>query len=49
MKCKYFLPWVVTSRGETNDACVNDEKRTIKQCQFWNRPVDCPEFKEKTK
>lgn len=30
--CKNFLPWVVTSRGERNDYCVDKEKRTMKYC-----------------
>lgn len=47
MRCKYYLPWVETSRGEIDDACVNSEKRTIKQCCYWNAPEFCPEFKEK--
>ena len=47
MICKYYLPWVETSRGEIDDACVNEEARTIKQCSYCTHPLDCPEFKEK--
>ena len=47
MRCKYYLPWVETSRGEIDDACVNNEARTIKQCHYWHDPEHCPEFKEK--
>jgi hypothetical protein len=46
MRCRYYLPWVETSRGEIDDACVNNEKRTIKQCPFFNRPEECPEFEQ---
>ena len=49
MKCKYYLPWVETSSGELNDACVNNEKRTIKSCCYWNDPEHCPEYKENQK
>ena len=49
MRCKYFLPWVETSKGEINDACVDNEKRTIKQCNHCNHPEECPEFKEEKK
>jgi len=49
MRCKYYLPWVETSRGEIDDACVNNERRTIKQCCYCKDPEKCPEFKEKEK
>jgi len=42
--CKFFLPWVETSRGEICDACVNNEKRTIRQCEHTHRPEDCPDY-----
>lgn len=45
--CKYYLPWVNTSREEINDACVNNEKRTIKRCDHWNKPEACPDYKTK--
>lgn len=44
-KCKFFLPWIETSQGETNRVCVNEEKRTIKRCNQFNHPERCPEFK----
>ena len=49
INCKYYLPWVVTSIGEIDDACVNNEKRTIKQCDHWRKPEACPDFKRMTK
>lgn len=49
MSCKYYLPWTTTSQGEIDDACVNNEKRTIKQCPYWRCPENCPEFKEEEK
>ncbi len=44
-RCKFFLPWVETSKGEVNHACVNNEKRTIKVCDQFNHPERCAEFK----
>lgn len=49
--CKYYLPWAVVantfSQEEINDACVNNEKKTIKHCAFCeNRRCECPEFEE---
>ena len=46
MICKYYLPLVETSRGEINDACVNEEARTIKHCCYSQDPEHCPEFSE---
>lgn len=44
MICKYYLPWTTTSTGEINDACVDNEKRTIRQCEFTRCPEGCPKF-----
>ena len=49
MRCKYYLPWTTTSHGEINDACVNNEARTIKHCHYWRDPENCPEYKEEEK
>ena len=51
MNCKHYLPWtVVCSLGcgqqEIDDACVNNEKRTIKQCEHTRNPEACPEFQK---
>lgn len=32
--CKYYRPWQDTSRGEINDVCVDDEKRTMQKCDW---------------
>ena len=45
--CKYYSPWVTTSRGEIRDACVDDERRRIKQCDHLNHPEECPDYKER--
>ena len=47
--CKHFLPWCVTcsmgaGQHEINDACVNNDKRTIKHCDHTRKPEDCPEY-----
>ena len=52
MNCKHYLPWAVTystgaGQHEINDACVNNEKRTIKACCFCRHPEQCPEYKKK--
>ena len=46
-RCKFFLPWVETSSGEINRACVDEEKHTIRRCSQYNHPERCPEFKMK--
>lgn len=30
--CPKFQPWCGTSKGEIDEACVDNEKRTIKRC-----------------
>ena len=30
--CPKYQPWTSTSKGEINDACIDREKRIIKQC-----------------
>lgn len=46
MNCKYYRPWVGTSKGEVTDACVDDEERTIRKCDYtlrhgcWRHPLD---------
>ena len=30
--CPLFLPWIGTNRGESEDVCLDKEKRTIKPC-----------------
>jgi hypothetical protein len=32
--CKYYRPWQDTSRGEINDVCVDEEKRTMQKCDW---------------
>ena len=49
--CKHYLPWAIVastfSQEEINDACVNNEKRTIKHCCFReDRRCECPDFEE---
>ena len=48
--CKHYLPWTVTysvggGQHEINDACVNNEKRTIKRCDFCRDHSKCPDYK----
>ena len=38
--CKYYRPWQGTSRGEINDVCVDDEKRTMQKCD-WSYKDGC--------
>ena len=33
IKCPYYTPWIVTSRGDEEDnVCLDDTNRTIKPC-----------------
>lgn len=32
--CKYYRPWVGTSKGEINCACVDYERKIITKCDF---------------
>lgn len=32
--CKYYRPWVGTSKGEINCACVDYIKRIIRKCDY---------------
>lgn len=46
--CKHYLPWTIVasafSQEEINDACVNEEKRTIKRCPYRMNKETCEEF-----
>lgn len=51
MHCKYYLPWTIVysfgfGQQEINDACVNNDRRTIKRCKFCRHPDTCPEYRE---
>ena len=39
--CKYYRPWLGTSRGEINDACVDDEKRVSARCDYNPKTGEC--------
>ena len=45
-RCLNFLPWVETSTGEINHACVMNEKRIIRRCNQFNHPERCPDYVE---
>lgn len=51
--CKHYTPWAVVASSfhqeEINDACVNNEKRTIKHCLYCRKQTECPEYEEETK
>ena len=42
--CKQYRPWAVTSRGEICNACVDNERRTIKKCYYVMNAEDCPQY-----
>lgn len=51
MRCKHYQPYCVTYRAgygqhEINDACVNEDKRTIRQCDHTRCQESCPEFED---
>lgn len=44
-RCKNFCPWVETSKGETNHACVIGTN--IRQCPQFNHPERCEQYENK--
>ena len=44
--CKHFRPWLGTSKGEINNACVDDDARTSTQCD-WTKAKGCWKYPKK--
>ena len=44
-RCKNFLPWVETSKGEINHAC--EIGTNIRRCPQFNHPERCEQYEKK--
>ena len=45
-RCMNFRPWVNTSLGEIDHACVMEWKKLIRKCKQFNHPERCPDYEE---
>lgn len=41
--CPHFRSWVDTSKEEITSACVDEDKRTIRKCE-WTQKSGCYKF-----
>lgn len=41
--CPHFRSWVYTNKGEITSACVDEDKRAIRKCE-WTPKSGCYKF-----